>query len=170
MSAPIRPQSLPALSDSRNLLFRIHAGYGVRLSGDDAQNDGFLGQLDIAYRSENLIGPLSLESGSSMDFFGETQHLAAYLQLNLQIKPSFHLALRGFGGGVKDDLETDTPSGEDTDDLGGIAQVWLMGDYQIRPNLALGASIGLDWQIYGGNGDQGTQLGLLNLLNLSYRL
>lgn len=158
-----------ALTESRHLLFRLHGGYGFRLGGDDAQNDGILGQFDIAYRSEPLIGPLSLESGSSLDLFGETQHLAAYLQLNLHITSRFNLGLRGFGGGVKDDRETVPASGEDTDDLGGIVQAWLMGEYQIKQNFTLGATVGLDWQFYGDGGDQGTQWGLLSLLSLSYR-
>lgn len=170
--SPSLPQC-PCLANSPAMQFRLHAGYGFRLGGSDAQNDGILGQVDIAYRSSPLFGPFTLEAGSSLDFFGETEHLAAYLQLNYHLSPRFSLALRGFGGGVKDDRESDsnTPSTNgDTDDLGGIVQGWLMGEYRINPQFSVGAAVGLDWQLYGkSGGDQGTQLGLVNFLNLGYR-
>jgi hypothetical protein len=173
--SPIAPP-FPCLEDSRTLLFRVHAGYGFRLRGNDAQNDGILGQMDIAYRSAPFAGRFSIESGSSMDFFGETEHLAAYLQLNYHASQRFTLSLRGFGGGVQDDREASPAASgaaadSDRDDLGGIVQTWILGEYRIDPKFSVGAAVGMDWQIYGnGGGDQGTQMGLVNFLNLAYRL
>lgn len=173
--SPIAPQC-PCLEDSRTLLTRVHAGYGFRLGGGDAQNDGILGQIDIAYRSAPLVGQFSIESGSSMDFFGETEHLAAYLQLNYHAGQRFSLSLRGFGGGVQDDREANPIASSagteaDTDDLGGIIQAWMLGEYRIDSQFSLGAAIGVDWQMFGkAGGDQGTQWGLVNFINLGYRL
>jgi hypothetical protein len=157
------------------MIFRLNAGYGFRLGGGDAQNDGIRGQMDMAYRSAPLAGPISVESGTSLDFFGETEHLAAYLQFNFHASQHFTLALRGFGGGVQDDREANatstTPSEADSDDLGGMVQAWILGEYRIHLNFFLGAAVGLDWQIYGTKGtDQGTQTGLVNFLHLAYRL
>lgn len=166
----------PCFDESLGLLFRLNAGYGFRLAGSDAQNDGILGQMDIAYRSGPLLGPFSLESGSSLDFFGETRHLAAYLQINYHANQRFSLSLRGFGGGVQDNRETPpagsaAPAGGDTDDFGGIVQGWMLGEYRLQPNFSVGAAVGLDWEMYGeSGGDQGTQMGLVNFLNIAYRM
>ncbi len=172
---PFIPQC-PCFEESDNLLLRMNAGYGFRVWGGDAQNDGILGQMDLAYRTALLGGRISIESGSSLDFFGETEHLAAYLQINYHPSRRFNLGLRGFGGGIQDDRELQPASspnavGEDTDDLGGIVQGWIMGEYRIDEDFSFGAAVGLDGQFYGkGSGDQGTQWGLVNFLNLGYRL
>jgi hypothetical protein len=160
--------------EKSGLIYRLHAGYGFRLSGGDAENDGMLAQMDIAYRTEPLFGNFSLESGSSLDFFGETEHLAAYLQLNYHAGDRWMFSLRGFGGGVKDKKEptavtTLQNTEQDTDDLGGIFQGWLMGSYRIDQRFDVGAAAGLGWELYGkSGGDQGIQMSLVNYLNLAY--
>ena len=162
--------------EKSGLLYRLHAGYGFRLGGGNAENDGILAQMDIAYRSTPLFGDFSLEAGSSMDFFGETEHLAAYLQLNYHANDRWIFSLRGFGGGVKDKREPTTnvavnTAEKDGDDLGGIVQAWLGGSYRLDDKFDLGAAVGLDWELYGkSGGDQGTQLGLVQYLNLAYHL
>jgi hypothetical protein len=175
MAQDLNPLKSLCYSENSGMLYRLHAGYGFRIAGGNAENDGMLAQMDIAYRTTPLFGPFSLEAGSSLDFFGETEHMAAYLQLNYHANERWIISLRGFGGGVKDKKEptaatTPTNTEKDTDDLGGIVQAWLGGSYRLDQKFDLGAALGMDWELYGkSGGDQGTQISLVNYLNLAYR-
>src|SRR5918996_4032260 len=125
-SIPIAPNQS---QDRTGLICRFHAGYRLRLVGDSANNDGIQAEMDFGYQTRKFFdGRLTLETGSTLDLFGETEHLAAYIQANFHPKDRWVLALRAMGGGVSDDKEpsrtSTAPSGsaeaQDSDDFGGI--------------------------------------------------
>jgi len=163
-SFPIAPDQ-----DRTGLIYRFHAGYRFRFAGDSAKNDGIQAEMDIGYQSGRIFnGRLSFETGSTIDLFGETEHLGAYVQANFHPKERWVLALRGMGGGVSDDQESPSPS-KDSDDFGGIFEFSFMTFYQFDKNLSVGTRLGYNLQHFGKDGgDQGTQHGLSTLLNLAY--
>lgn len=156
------------------MTYRLNAGFGFRVAGDNAKNDGLLGTLEIGYRTGRFGDHFSLETGSSLDLFGETQHLAAYAQLNYHPHQDWILSLRTMAGGVSDDKEKTAaaanPSGEDEQDLGAVTHGSLQVSYRVEPSVFLGMRSGLEWQIYGkSGGDQGTQVSWINLFHLGYQ-
>jgi len=165
--------------DRNGLIYRMNAGYRFRFAGSDAQNDGIQAEMDIGYRSRRFFGDrFSLESGSTIDLFGETEHLGAYLQLNYHHRDHWIFSARAMGGGVSDNKEAKptatTPAAakasEDSDDLGEIFGFSLMGAYRLDANFILGARIGYIGEAFGnGPGDQGTQHSLTMLANLAYQ-
>lgn len=160
------------------LLYRLNAGYRFRVAGSNAHNDGIHADIDIGYQSQRFAGGhLSLETGSSIDLFGETSHLGAYLQLNYHATDRWILSLRSIGAGAEDDKEASsattqvngTVSTTDREDFGGLFEADLLGSYRLDRNLLLGLRCGYNLQAYGHEGgDQGTQHSIATLLNLAY--
>ena len=163
------------------LIYRLNAGYRFRLAGGDANNDGIHVDMDIGYQSQRYLkSRLSFETGSTVDFFGETAHLGAYFQLNLhhwdRWGDRWVFSLRTVGAGVGDEEEganVDAQAGdslEDTHDFGGIFEANLMGAVRVHENLFLGLRLAYNLQAYGEKGtDQGTQHSLATLANLAYQ-
>ena len=157
--------------ESTGLIYRLNAGYRFRIAGRDAKNDGIHVDMDIGYQSQRYFERLSFETGSTLDFFGETSHLGAYFQLNFHKPDRWIFSLRTIGAGASDDKE-DTGSNQaaDTHDFGGIFALSLMGAYQLNSNFILGLRVGYNLQAYGEKGsDQGTQHSLTTLANLAYQ-
>ena len=151
------------------LIYRLNTGIGFRLAGENAQNDGILGEFDIGYQSEPLSDHYSLEAGSSIDLFGETQHVEAYVQFNYHPHRQWVLSLRTTGGGVSDEREQ--ANADDKQDFGAILNGSLQISYRLDKNFWLGLRSGVDAQAYGKSGDdQGTQYSLANYLSLAYHL
>jgi len=165
--------------DRTGLIYRMNAGYRFRFAGSNAQNDGIQAEMDIGYRSKRFFdNRFSLETGSSIDLFGETEHLGAYLQLNYHHRDHWIFSLRAMGGGVSDDKESKpsttaaSTAGKqgDSDDLGGVYGFSLMGAYRLDANFIAGVRIGYLGEAFGnGDGDQGTQHSLVMLANLAYQ-
>jgi len=150
------------------LIYRLNGGFGFRIAGDNAHNDGILGTLEIGYQTRRIGKYFSFESGSSLDLFGETEHLAAYFQINYHPDARWVLSLRSLWGGVSDEKEK-AAVGEDKQDFGLIANGCLQGSYRLDQNFYIGLRSGLEWQVFGkSGGDQGTQVGLVSYLNLAY--
>jgi len=156
------------------MVYRLNGGFGWRVAGDNAKNDGILATLEVGYQSPVFWDRFSIESGTSLDLFGETEHLAAYLQFNYHLQRRWTLSLHTMAGGVSDDKEKTAvsdpnSSGEDKQDFGGITHGALQISYRADQNFFLGFRAGMEWQLYGkSGGDQGTQLSLFTLLNLAY--
>lgn len=165
---------VPNSKQNSGIVYRLNVGYRLRIGGETANNDGIQADMDIGYRSRRFCQDrFSLESGSSVDLFGETEHLGAYLQFNYHLRDSWILSVRALGGGVSDDKETNggnvaTASG-DSDDFGGIYGLFLMGGYRLDENFVAGVRGGYLVETFGkGGGDQGTQHSLMGLLSLAY--
>lgn len=153
---------------SPGMVYRLNAGFGLRIAGDNANNDGVLGNLEIGYQSQSFFGKFSTETGTSIDLFGETSHVGAYFQLNYHINQSWILGLRGLAGGVSDEKEQRAIS-DDAQDFGAMTYGALQLSYRLDKNFYLGIRGALEWQIFGkSSGDQGTQASLLSFLNLAY--
>lgn len=159
-------------AEPNGLLYRLNAGVRFRIEGQDAQNDGLHADLDIGYQSLRYANRrLSLETGSTLDLFGETEHLGAYLQFNYHSSDRLTFSLRTIGAGVNDDKEgAASDPAVDSDDLGGLFEADLIGAYRLDRNFILGLRIGYNLQAYGEDGtDQGTQHSLSTLANLAYQ-
>ena len=152
------------------LIYRLNAGYRFRIAGSDAQNDGIQADMDIGYQSKRFYrDKFSLETGSTLDLFGETEHLGAYLQLNYHHRDHWIFSVRAMGGGVNDDREAAAGEG-DSDDLGGIFGVSWLGSYRLDENFIAGIRASYFGEAYGNaGGDQGTQHSLAGLLHLAYK-
>ena len=154
---------------SPGLVYRLNMGFGLRVAGDNAKNDGILGNLEIGYQSRIFLDRFSTESGTTIDLFGETSHFGAYFQINYHPHRDWIIGVRGMAGGVSDEKEKTAP-GEDEQDFGFITHGSVQVSYQLDPHFWLGARTGMEWQVYGkSGGDQGTQASLLAFLNLAYR-
>lgn len=155
--------------DRSGIVYRMNAGYRLRIAGDNAHNDGIQAEMDFGYRSRRFFADqFSLETGSSTDLFGETQNLTAYFQLNYHASERWTLSLRALGGGVNDEKETTAP-GSDNDDFGGLFGGAVLGAFQLDKNFFAGLRCGYQAEVFGaGGGDQGTQHSLSTLLNLAY--
>jgi len=156
-------------STNSGMIYRLNAGFGFRVAGNNAKNDGILGNLEIGYQSKPFLGGrFSTETGTSIDLFGETSHVGAYFQLNYHINRFWTLGLRGLAGGISDEKEQRAPT-EDEQDLGALTHGALQLSYRLDKNFFLGARVGAEWQFYGNSsGDQGTQMSLFSYLNLAY--
>jgi len=173
------PPPLPVANGNEKigLIYRFNTGYQFRIGGSDAKNDGILAQMDIGYQSGIFLEHFSIETGSSVDFFGETEHLAAYFQFNYHYQPRWIFSLRLTGGGIEDEKEK-TPSStlpvssqkpEDKQDGGGLFDVSMLGSYSLGQNFQVGLRVGFNIQAYGnGPEDQGTQYSLSLLSHLAY--
>ena len=143
-------------------------GFGLRIAGDQAKNDGILGNLEIGYQSQIFLDRFSTESGTTIDLFGETSHFGAYFQLNYHPHRSWIIGLRGAAGGVSDEKER-SANGGDEQDFGFIAHGAAQVSYRLDEHFFLGMRGGMEWQVYGkSGGDQGTQASLMGFLNLAY--
>jgi hypothetical protein len=174
------PIDLGQNPDRTGLIYRLNAGYRFRIGGGNAHNDGIQAEMDIGYQSRRFFdGYLSIETGSSLDLFGETEHLGAYFQLNLHYRDHWIFSARAMGAGINDDKEqknSPTPpssapeKSEDSDDFGGAVDLSLMAAYRLDRNFLFGLRAGYHLQAYGNGGtDQGTQHSLATLLNLAYQ-